>query len=120
MGKVIYYPPKKTGLGVDFNQDFSDDSDIVLSSLMIKSEANVAAGDYQVPQLTAEQVTNAHNAVVSGRGATIVDKDGVGHFVVNQADSLNDKVSIEIVFYKYMLLTYTLEGNNVTLSTKAL
>ena len=49
MGKVIYYPPKKTGLGVDFNQDFSDDSDIVLSSLMIRSEANVVAGDYQVP-----------------------------------------------------------------------
>ena len=120
MGKVIYYPPKKSGLGVDFNQDFNDDYDIVLSSLMIKSTANVSAGGYQGPQLTAEQVTSAYNAVVSGRGATIVDKDGVGHFVVNQADSLNDEVSIEIVFYNYMLLTYTLEGNNVTLSTKTL
>lgn len=120
MGKVIYYPPKKSGLGVDFNQDFNDNYDIVLSALMIKSTANVSAGGYQVPQLTAEQVTSAYNAVVSGRGATIVDKDGVGHFVVNQADSLNDEVSIEIVFYNYMLLTYTLEGNNVTLSTKTL
>lgn len=86
-------------------------------AVIIQSTANTTAGGYQVPVLTPEDVTHAYNAVTSGRGAIIVDKDEVMHAFVNQADALNGELSIGILFYSYMLLTYTLTDNAVTITT---
>lgn len=86
------------------------------TALMIQSAGNTTAGTYQVPALTAEQVQQAYNAVVTGRGCIIVDHDETMHAYVNQADQLNDELSIGILFYSSLVLTYTLSGDAVTIT----
>lgn len=87
-----------------------------VAALMVQSANDTTVGGYQVPELTAEQVTLAYNAVVAGRGCIIVDHDEKMHAYVNQADALNDELSIGILFYSSMLLTYTLSGETVTIT----
>lgn len=87
-----------------------------VAALMVQSANDTTVGGYQVPELTAEQVQEAYNAVVSGRGCIIVDHDEKMHAYVNQADALNDELSIGILFYSSMLLTYTLSGETVTIT----
>lgn len=87
-----------------------------VAALMVQSANNTTVGGYQVPELTAEQVTQAYNAVVTGRGCIIVDHDETMHAYVNQADALNDELSIGILFYSYMLLTYTVSGDSVIIT----
>lgn len=86
------------------------------SALIVQSSNNTTAGGYQVPALTVEQVTQSYNAVVSGRGCIIVDHDETMHAYVNQADKLNDELSIGILFYSSLLLTYTISGNTVVIT----
>lgn len=89
-----------------------------LSPLVVHSSANVTAGGYSVPKLTADNVVNAYNSVIAGKAVIITDKDETMHAFVNQADSLNDEVSIGILYYSYALLTYTLSGDNVAITVK--
>lgn len=84
--------------------------------LMIQSAGNTTAGSYQVPALTVEQVQQAYNAVVSGRGCIIVDHDETMHAYVNQADQLNDELSIGILFYSSLVLTYTISSDAVVIT----
>lgn len=84
--------------------------------LMIQSERNTTVGGYQVPELTAEQVQQAYNAVVTGRGCIIIDHNETMHAYVNQADQLNDELSIGILFYSSLILTYTLSDSAVTIT----
>lgn len=86
------------------------------TALMVQSESNTTVGGYQVPALSVEQVQQAYNAVVTGRGCIIVDHDETMHAYVNQADRLNDELSIGILFYSYMLLTYTISGDAVVIT----
>lgn len=86
------------------------------AALLIASASDITVEGYSVPNLTAEQITEAYNAVVSGRGCIVVDRNDVGHFFVNQADSLNGDVTIEILYYSYMLVSYTLSGDTVTVT----
>lgn len=87
-----------------------------VAALMVQSANNTTVGGYSVPTLTAEQVTQAYNAVVTGRGCIIIDHDETMHAYVNQADALNDELSIGILFYSYMLLTYTVSGDSVVIT----
>lgn len=87
-----------------------------VAALMVQSDNDTTVGGYQVPALTAEQVTQAYNAVATGRGCIIVDKNETMHAYVNQADALNDELSIGILFYSYMLLTYTVSGDSVIIT----
>lgn len=87
-----------------------------VAALMVQSANNTTVGGFQVPELTGEQVQQAYNAVVAGRGCIIVDHDETMHAYVNQADALNDELSIGILFYSSMLLTYTLSGDSVTIT----
>lgn len=86
------------------------------TALMIESAENTTVGSYQVPALTVEQVTQAYNAVVAGRGCIIVDHDETMHAYVNQADQLNDELSIGILFYSSLILTYTISSDAVVIT----
>lgn len=86
------------------------------TALIIQSDGNTTAGTYQVPALTVEQVEQAYNAVVTGRGCIIVDHDETMHAYVNQADQLNDELSIGILFYSSLVLTYTISGDAVVIT----
>lgn len=89
---------------------------IPATPLMVQSDGNTTAGTYQVPALTVEQVEQAYNAVVTGRGCIIVDHDETMHAYVNQADQLNDELSIGILFYSSLVLTYTISGDAVVIT----
>lgn len=89
---------------------------IPATPLMVQSDGNTTAGTYQVPALTVEQVEQAYNAVVTGRGCIIVDHDETMHAYVNQADQLNDELSIGILFYSSLILTYTISGDAVVIT----
>lgn len=84
-------------------------------ALIVQASTSTTVKGYQVPNLTADQVTQAYNAVIGGRGCYILDKDELGQFAVNQADVLSEEPSIGILFYSYLLITYSVEGNNVTI-----
>lgn len=101
---------------------FADELDAIkhTHALLIQSTSNTAAGGYQVPVLTPEQVTLAYNAVVAGRAAIVIDRDEVLHAYVNQADNLNGELSVGILFYSSLLLTYTLNGEAVTITASPL
>lgn len=86
------------------------------TSLMLQSVSNTTVGGYSVPLLTVDQVTQAYNAVVAGRGCIIVDHDETMHAYVNQADRLNNELSICILFYSTLLLTYTIVDSAVTIT----
>lgn len=86
------------------------------TALQVQSANNTTIGGYQVPALTVEQVTLAYNAVVTGRGCIIIDHDETMHAYVNQADRLNNELSIGILFYSYMLLTYTISNGAVVIT----
>lgn len=84
--------------------------------LMVQSANNTTVGGFSVPALTVEQVQQAYNAVVAGRGCIIIDKDETMHAYVNQADALNDELSIAILFYSSLILTYTITGGAVVIT----
>lgn len=86
------------------------------TALLIQSENNTTVGGYQVPSLTVEQVTQAYNAVAGGRGCIITDKDETMHVYANQADHLNDELSIGILYYSTLLLTYTISNDSVVIT----
>lgn len=85
--------------------------------LMLQSENNTTVGGYSVPSLTVEQVQQAYNAVVTGRGCIIIDKDELMHAYVNQADQLNDELSIAILYYSSLILTYTISNDSVVITS---
>lgn len=87
-----------------------------VAALQVQSANNTTVGSYQVPELTVEQVQQAYNAVVTGRGCIIIDHDETMHAYVNQADALNGELSIGILFYSSMLLTYTITGDAVVIT----
>lgn len=89
---------------------------IVPSVLILQSENDTTVGGYAVPALTVEQVEQAYNAVVTGRGCIIIDHEEKMHAYVNQADALNDELSIAILFYSSLILTYTISGDTVVVT----
>lgn len=86
----------------------------------IQASANKAVNGYQVPDLTAEQVTQAYNAVVAGRSVTITDATGNYHLGVTQADVLNGDLAISLIYLNAMLLTYEISGSSVDIQFKNL
>lgn len=88
--------------------------------LAIQSESYTTINGYQVPALSAEQVTAAYNAIVGLRGAVILTRDAEGHFLVNQADVVGGDVAITILFYDTLLLTYLVEGDSVQIDGKGI
>lgn len=86
----------------------------------IQASTNVRVNNYDVPQLTAEQVTQAYNAIVAGRNITITDATGNYHLGVTQADLLNGDIAISLIFLNVMLLTYEISGSSVEIQFKNL
>lgn len=85
----------------------------------IQVSENTVVNGYQVPKLTPEQVTKAYNATVKGNQVTITDATEKYHLVVNQADILQEGISISLMFYHVMVLTYIVEGNEVVIEYSA-
>lgn len=82
----------------------------------IKAEDSETVAGFAVPKLTVEQVTTIYNTVVAGKGAIVTDKNEYAHFVVNQADVISDEVTISFQYYNSLLLTYSVENDNVVIT----
>lgn len=77
---------------------------------LIQAENNTTIGQYVVPQLTGEQVTQAYNDLVAGKSVVIADANGMMHFSVIEADDVSDEVCIVINYFEVMYLTYKDDG----------
>lgn len=89
-------------------------------ALIIKSAQDETIDGIVVPGLDVDQVTAAYNAIVGGRGAIVESADGTAHCYVNQADNLNDELSIGILYYSTALVTYTIDADAVVITAKSL
>lgn len=87
---------------------------------IIHADTDTSVNNYLVPDLTVDQVIKAYNDVVAGRGVIITNSTDMMHCYVNQADVINDEVSIMILYYDTMLLTYTVSGDTVDITYKVI
>lgn len=81
--------------------------------VVITVEENQTVNGYQVPKMTADDVTRAYNAVVAAIPCTLTDAQENQHFAVNQADTVSSDICVNVLYYDKMLLTYTLSGETV-------
>lgn len=81
-------------------------------NINIHATSNITVNSFQVPNLTQEQVTTAYNTVVAGNNCVISDATDTYHMCVNQADSLNGLLTIELLYFSTMLLIYTINEND--------
>lgn len=86
------------------------------AGIVIETATNTTVGAYQAPNPTVEQVMTAYNAVVSAIPCTLTDALGQQHFVVNQADTIGDVISISILYYMEMIITYSVENDSVVIT----
>lgn len=86
------------------------------SELSIKVDENTELNGFLVPKMSVNDVTKAFNAFVSGRPVTITDADDVFHIAVVQADNIEGEISITILFWNIMLVTYTLFNGEVQMT----
>lgn len=93
--------------------------DMVTPTAIIANN-NTTEHGYQVPELTADQVVAAYNAIVAGKSATITDANGNFHLVVDQADLLDGDPSIGVNFWNVLHLTYVVRGNYAYIESKEL
>lgn len=93
-------------------------SEIDAKIINVQSVGNVTVEGISVPSLSEGQVIAIHNAIVNKQMAIVNSVDGTGHFVVNQADSLNNEISVEFVYYATALVTYTVDNHSVVVSVK--
>lgn len=85
-------------------------------NLVIRSNANATVNGYVVPKLTVDQVINAYNTFVGGGLCIVTSADDNSHFAVNQADVISGEITIEFLYYNYMLLSYTVIGDDVEIT----
>lgn len=78
--------------------------------IVLQANNNTTINGYQVPQLTAEQITQAYNGLVSGKQVVITDTTGLMHFAVNQADVVSGEPIISFEYFDIMELTYLTDG----------
>lgn len=86
------------------------------AGIVIETATNTTVGAYQAPNPTVEQIMTAYNAVVSAIPCTLTDALGQQHFVVNQADTIGDVISISILYYMEMIITYSVENDSVVIT----
>lgn len=79
---------------------------------IITSSGNVTVKGLAVPRLTAEEVTTAFNAIMTGQPVMIVATEGDAAFFIKQADTDGDSLFLELVFYDDMVVTYELDVND--------
>lgn len=82
-------------------------------AVIIEASANKTVNNYQVPQLTDEQLLQIYNAVVAGKPVTVTDATGSMHFSSLNADSVSGEVFVTMLYFDKMILEYS-EGNQTT------
>lgn len=95
------------------NDLWINQQNIYAHNLSIQASSNTTINGFQVPDLTTEQVTTAYNTVVAGNNVVICDATGMYHMTVNQADCLNNLLTIEMMYFSTMLLIYTINENDI-------
>lgn len=90
------------------------------SGKIIHADSDITERGYLIPNLTSQQVIDAYNSVVSGVSTQITNADGSIYYTVNQVDSINDEINIQILYFSHMIVTYSEENGVVTITSKAL
>lgn len=82
-------------------------------AVIIEASANKTVNNYQVPQLTDEQLLQIYNAVVAGKPVTVTDATGSMHFSSLNADSVSGEIFVTMLYFDKMILEYS-EGDQTT------
>lgn len=90
------------------------------SGKIIHANSDITERGYLIPNLTSQQVIDAYNGVVSGASTLITNADGSIYYTVNQVDSINDEINIQILYFSHMIVTYSEENGIVTIASKVL
>lgn len=80
------------------------------SGTVITVENNITVNNYRVPQLTAEQVQEAYNAVATGKSVTIIDATETMLFSGINADVVSNEIFISFRYFDKMFLEYDENG----------
>lgn len=89
--------------------------------VIVTATKNRAVNGYNLPDLSVNDITRIYNAVVGGHQAIVTDKDESCHYVIDQADSLEDGVGISFIFYDLMIVNYAVDSNdNIDVTYKEL
>lgn len=103
--------------GITLSGDKSKADLGITDNKAIEIANNTTVSGFSVPNPTAEELTDVYNAVVAGRSVQMVDSNDV-YYQVLQADSVNDAINIEILYFSEMSLLYTLENDTVSIESK--
>lgn len=105
---VISYP-------AEFNEfDSNNIGKTAFNPVVIVAENSKQLNGYVIPDLTADDIVKAYNAVVSGTMCVITDKSGLVHLIVNQADIVGADLCIEVSYFGSRVITYMVDGDNVS------
>lgn len=105
--------------GVELSGDKSTSDLGINSTVQVEVSGTSTVEGYTVPNPTAEEMTAIYNSVVAGNNVQIVDSNDV-YYQVLQADSVDDAINIEALYFGELALLYTLENNTVTITGKKL
>lgn len=75
---------------------------------------NTTKGGYSIPNPTAEQIVDIYNRVIHGKSAVIQDSHDA-YYVVTQVDSLNSTIQVQIHYFDTLIITYSLEDDNISI-----
>lgn len=99
----------------EFNDFKQEVNTTIRPSVHVVTESVEHKG-FDVPDLSAEQITNIYNAIsINGQSAMIVFGDQ--KFFVDNARATNDDIEIDFIFKSDLLLNYAL-GDSVVITSK--
>lgn len=110
------------GITVTGTVETNDEITVVYAkaySSYVVPTTNTTKGGYSIPDLTADQVTQIYNCIVSGHQPFIKDANEV-YYSVSQVDSINDEIQVQILYFDTLIITYTLDNDTVTITAKKL
>lgn len=85
--------------------------------VVIQSDSDETVSDVTVPSLTADQVTNAYNALAAGNSCTIVNADGELQYKAVMGDAATGYPSVLIPYYWLAWVDYQVNSDdNVTIT----
>lgn len=87
------------------------------SAVQIAVNGTKTVAGFSVPNPTAEQLTAIYNAVIAGHSVQIVDSNNI-YYQVMLADSIDDAINIEILYFGEIVLLYSLENDIVNVEAK--
>lgn len=94
------------------------DVSIFANKVIVTPESDIELNGHLVPNLSTEDVLKAYNGMVEGNNVIISTSDDSNHFLASQVVGTDGSVQVKIIYGEVMVVTYTLENQEVSISYK--